>query len=73
MCLIVTLVLFVLAIQSFMQQQWVAGTFQLMIALGFFVLLLRNIIAVRNQQQGCHTTGCGMTDWFSRLFKKEEK
>lgn len=73
MCLIVTLVMFVLAIQSFMQHQWMAGAGQLIITLGFFTLLMRNIIAVRNQKQGCTTTGCGMTDWFSNLFKKKEK
>ena len=73
MCLIITLVMFVLAIQSFMQHQWMAGTVQLIIALGFFALLMRNIIAVRNQKQGCSTTGCSMTDWFTNLFKKKEK
>ena len=73
MCLIVTLVMFVLAIQSFLQHQWMAGAIQLIIALGFFALLIRNIIAVRNQKQGCTTSGCSMTDWFTNLFKKKEK
>ena len=72
MCFIVTLVMLTLAIQSFMQQQYKAGTIQLIIALGFMALLIRNIIAVRNQKQGCSTTGCGMTDWFTNLFKKKE-
>jgi hypothetical protein len=49
-----------------------AGAIQLIIALGFLTLLIRNIIMVRNQKQGCSTTGCGMTDWFSNLFKKKE-
>ena len=53
MCLIVTLVMFVLAVQSFMQHQWLAGTLQLIISLGFLALLIPNIIAVKNQQQGC--------------------
>ena len=73
MCLIVTLVMFVLSIQSFIQHQWMAGTVQLIIALGFFALLIRNIIAVRNQKQGCSNTSCSMTDWFTNLFKKKEK
>ncbi len=73
MCLIVTIIMFGLAIQNFMQQQWLAGTTQLIIALGFFVLLIRNIISVRNQKKGCSTTGCTMTDWFTNLFKKKEK
>lgn len=73
MCLIVTLVMFVLAIQSIMQEQWIAGAVQLMIALGFFALLVRNILSVRNQKKGCSTSGCGITDWFTRLFKRGEK
>jgi len=72
MCLIVTLVMFVLAIQNFINGQYKAGTIQLIIALGFLALLIRNIIAVRNQKQGCSTTGCTMTDWFTNLFKKKE-
>lgn len=73
MCLIVTLVMFAVAIQSFIQHQWMAGVVQLIIALGFLTLLIRNILAVRNQKQGCTTTGCGITDWFTDLFKKREK
>jgi len=72
MCLIVTIIMFGLAIQSFMQYQWLAGGTQLVIALGFLALLMRNIITVRNQKKGCSTTGCGMTDWFTNLFKKKE-
>ena len=72
MCLIVTIVMFGLAIQSYMQHQWMAGSVQLIIALGFMLLLIRNIIAVRNQKQGCDTSGCAMTDWFTNLFKKKE-
>ena len=73
MCLIVTLVMLGLAIQSFIQHQWMAGVVQLIIALGFIVLLIRNILAVRDQKQGCSTSGCGMTDWLTNLFKKREK
>ena len=70
MCLIVTLVMLGLAIQSFIQHQWMAGGVQLIIALGFIILLIRNILAVRAQKQGCSTTGCGVADWFTNLFKK---
>ena len=73
MCLIVTIVMLGLAIQSFIQHQWMAGAVQFIIALGFVALLMRNIITVRNKKQGCSTTGCGMTDWFTNLFKKKEK
>ena len=72
MCLIVTIVMLGLSIQSFMQHQWMAGAVQLIIALGFVLLLIRNIMAVRNQKQGCSTSGCAMTDWFTNLFKKKE-
>jgi len=70
---IVTFVMFVLSIQSFIQHQWMAGATQLIIALGFFALLMRNIIAVRNQKQGCSTAGCSGTDWITNLFKKKEE
>ncbi len=73
MCLIITLVMLGVAIQSFIQHQWMAGVLQLIIALGFLWLLIRNILAVRNQKQGCTTTGCGITDWFTALFKKREE
>jgi hypothetical protein len=72
MCFIVTIVMLGLAIQSFMQHQWMAGVTQLIIALGFLALLIRNVIAVRNQKQGCNTAGCSGTDWISNLFKKKE-
>jgi len=71
MCLIVTIVMLGLAIQSYIQHQWMAGSVQLIIALGFVALLIRNIIAVRNEKQGCSTSGCSMTDWFTNLFKRK--
>ena len=73
MCLIITLVMLGVAIQSFIQYQWMAGVLQLIIALGFLWLLIRNMLAVRNEKQGCSTTGCGITDWFTALFKKREE
>ena len=73
MCLIITLVMLGVAIQSFIQHQWIAGVLQLIIALGFLWLLIRNILAVRNEKQGCRTTGCGFTDWFTHIFKKREE
>jgi len=71
MCLIVTIIMLGLSFQSFYQGQYKAGTLQLIIALGFVALLIRNIVAVRNQKKGCSTTGCSMTDWFTNLFKKK--
>ena len=43
MCLIVTIIMLVLSIQNLMQHQWFTGTVQLIIALGFLLLLIRNI------------------------------
>lgn len=73
MCLIITLLMLALAIQSFIQEQWIAGALQLIIALGFALLLLRNIILVRQQKQGCANSNCSMSTWFTTLFKKREK
>ena len=72
MCLIVTIVMLVLAIQSLLQEQYLAGAMQLIIALGFLALLIRNIIAVKNQQQNCETGLCTGTNWISRLLKKKD-
>ena len=72
MCLVVTLVMFGVAIQSFMQHQWIAGIVQSIIALGFMALLIRNILIVRNKKSGCTTAGCGSPKWLLNLFKKEK-
>ena len=73
MCLIVMLVMLILAIQSLLQAQYLAGSMQLIIALGFAVLLIRNIIAVRNMKEGCTNSSCAGTNWFVNLFKKKEE
>ena len=73
MCLIVTIVMLGLAIQSFLQHQWMAGATQLIIALGFMALLIRNILAVKAQKQGCDTELCTGTNWISNLLKKKDK
>jgi len=72
MCLIVTIIMLVLSIQNLLQYQWLTGIVQLIIALGFLVLLIRNIrIARCNKNGGCEN-GCLMTDWITKLFKKRE-
>jgi len=63
--------MFALSIQSFMQHQWMAGTLQLIISIGFLALLVRNIIAVKNQQN-CETGLCTGTSWISKIIKKKE-
>lgn len=70
MCLIITLVMLVLAIQSLLSHQWVAGTVQLVIALGFMILLIRNIRITRCERNGNCDNFCMLPDWLTKLFKK---
>lgn len=72
MCLIVTIIMLALSIQNLIHHQWLIGIVQLIIALGFLVLLIRNIRKVRcDKNDGCEN-GCLMTDWITKLFKKRE-
>jgi len=73
MCLIVTVIMLVLSIQNLMQQQWLIGTVQLFIALGFLLLLLRNIRKTRCEKNGGCDNGCTITGWLSKLFSKKDK
>ena len=71
MCLIVTIIMLVLSIQNLMQHQWLVGIVQLIIALGFLLLLMRNIRKARCDKNGGCVDGCLLTDWMSKLFKKK--
>ncbi len=72
MCLIITIIMLVLSIQNLIEQQWLTGIVQLIIALGFLVLLLRNIRKARCDKNGGCADGCLLTDWITKLFKKRE-
>ena len=72
MCLIVTIIMLVLSIQNLMQHQWLIGIMQLIIALGFLLLLMRNIRKARCDKNGGCENGCLLTDWITKLFKKRE-
>jgi len=72
MCLIVTIIMLVLSIQNLIQHQWLTGMVQLIIALGFLLLLIRNIRKARCDKNGGCEDGCLMTDWLGKLFKKKE-
>ena len=72
MCLIVTIIMLVLSIQNLIEQQWLIGIVQLIIAFGFLILLIRNIRKARCDKNGGCVDGCLMTDWLSNLFKKKE-
>jgi len=70
MCLIITIVMLVLAIQSLLSRQWFAGTLQLLIAIGFMILLIRNIRITRCERNGNCDNFCMLPDWLTKLFKK---
>ena len=69
MCLIVTIIMLVLSIQNLISQQWLTGIVQLIIALGFLLLLIRNIRKARCDKNGGCVKGCMITDWLANLFK----
>jgi len=72
MCLIITIIMLVLSIQNLIQHQWLIGIMQLIIALGFLLLLMRNIRKARCDKNGGCDNGCLITDWITKLFKKRE-
>jgi hypothetical protein len=72
MCLIITIVMLILSIQNLMQYQWLTGIVQLIIALGFLLLLLRNIQKARCDRNRNCDQGCRITVWIADLFKKRK-
>lgn len=73
MCLIVTLIMFILAIQNLMHKHWIVGGIQFLIAMGFFILLLRNIQKARCERDGSCSNGCVLTSWISKIFPKKDQ
>ena len=72
MCLIVTIVMFVFAIQNLMQGYVMMGALQLLLAFVFLFLLWRNIqIARCDRNANCNS--CTLPEWLTSLFKKKEK
>jgi len=65
MCLIVTIVMLFLSIQNLMQHHWFMGIIQLLIAIGFILLLLRHI-----RQVQCDN--CVLPNFITTLFKKKK-
>ena len=72
MCLIITIIMFVLAIQNLMQAHWIIGGIQFIIALGFFILLVRNIQKVRCEREGNCDNACMFTNWIAKIFPKKD-
>jgi len=73
MCLIVTIILLGLSIQNLMIENYLTGIVQLIIALGFVLLLVNNIRHTRAMKNGTTCDkGCSVTNWIGNLFKKRE-
>lgn len=72
MCLIVTIIMIVLSIQNLRQAHWFVGGIQLIIALGFLVLLLRNIQKARCDRDSSCSNSCMLTGWIVKLFPKKD-
>lgn len=73
MCLIITIVMLTLAIQSLLSHQWLAGSVQLIIAIGFMILLIRNIGITRCERNSSCDNYCILPKWLTKLFRKKEK
>lgn len=72
MCVIITIIMLGFAIQNLMVENWLAGGTQLLIALGFLLLLINNIQRTRAERSGQCYNGCSVTNWIAKLFKSKE-
>jgi len=59
------------SIQNLLIENWLTGIVQLIIALGFVLLLVNNIRKTRAMRNGktCDKD-CAVTNWIGNLFKK---
>ncbi|QOR62455.1 hypothetical protein ACM66Z_02980 [Sulfurovum sp. ST-21] len=71
MCLIVTILMLVLSIQNLINHQWSIGILQLVIAIGFTIILGRNIQMSRCERTG-ECSGCTLPNWLTRWFRKRD-
>jgi len=69
MCLIITILFLVMAVQSFMNSDYASGSLYLIIALGFAFMLWRNIQLTRCERNG-NCSGCTLPNWMTKRFKK---
>ena len=72
MCAIITIIMLGLSIQNLIAHNWLTGATQLIIALGFLLLLINNIYRVKAERSGSCYKGCRVTNWLVGLFKKEK-
>ena len=73
MCLIITIVMLVLAIQNLIIENWLTGAVQLIIAISFVLLLFNNIKKTRCERSGRCYDGCSVSNWIFDIFKKNRK
>ena len=71
MCAIIMIIALGFAIENLIAQNWLAGIVQLVISIGFLLLLLNNIRSVRARRDGTCDNGCRVTNWIAKLFRKE--
>lgn len=72
MCLIITVIMFILAIQNLMQHYWMIGSLELVLALFFLFMLWRNIQAVQcSKNTNCNN--CSFPDWISKYFTNKKQ
>ena len=72
MCLIVTIIMFVLGIQNLMQGYIMMASLQLLLAFVFLFLLWRNIQLARCDRRG-NCNSCMLPEWITKRFQKKEK
>jgi len=72
MCLIVTIVMFVLGIQNLMEGYIMMASLQLLLAFVFLFLLWRNIQLARCDRNG-NCNSCMLPEWITKLFQKKGK
>ncbi len=73
MCAIITIIMLGLSIQNLIAHNWLTGATQLIIALGFLLLLINNIYRVKAEKSGCDYKGCRVSNWLGNLFKKKKE
>lgn len=72
MCVVITIIMLGFAVQNLLSANWLTGGVQLVIALGFLLLLINNIRRTRAERAGQCYKGCSITNVLSDLFKKKE-
>ena len=69
MCLVITIIIFGFAVQNLMIENWLIGVSQLVIALGFLLLLINNIRRMKALKSGRCYNGCRITNFLKNLRK----